>query len=405
MPWIIAVVALALASATSPALAAKLEDLISGLYGGDGVSLARTSHPLEHSVHFERASAQALETFGDSLNGEVQRLALLTPSPAGNALVFDPASNTYVTRTLTLGPLFGRSAVSLGAGNWDVAVSVATRRYRVFEGDDLDDIELVAAHRPDAIAPGDTRESFENDTLAIGLDVDLSVDTLTTAVSYGLTNNLDVTVSVPVQRVDMKARAQASIVEAVPPDSPFSTTGVHVFDDAVEPALDTASGSATGLGDVQVALKYHLGDDEDRRLGAGLVTRLATGDRRDLLGAGTSSLTPYAIGEWLLDERWAAHANLGLELLNDDGEWRAALQPLAGLTYGIGELLGSVELAGRYELNGDDVGEAQTDLALGVKWAPPGTERYLFSGALLAPLDDSGLRPDYTVLLGVAWGL
>ena len=72
----------------------------------------------------------------------------------------------------------------------------------------------------------------------------------------------------------------------------------------------TGSASASGLGDVVVRAKYNVFRDGGSGLAVAGEARLPTGNEEDLLGAGSTSLTPRLIGSYERD-RVGFHGELG----------------------------------------------------------------------------------------------
>ncbi|MGE0355140.1 MAG: hypothetical protein AB7Q69_18150, partial [Gemmatimonadales bacterium] len=112
-------------------------------------------------------------------------------------------------------------------------------------------------------------------------------------------------VAVPIDRPSITGFSQAQVL-------PFGNTTVHNFGGAppILRATSNASGTATGLGDVVGRLKINLG--QSRTFGAALLTdvRFSTGNEKDLLGAGSSSVRALGIASAQFGE-FAPHLNVG----------------------------------------------------------------------------------------------
>lgn len=125
--------------------------------------------------------------------------------------------------------------------------------------------------------------AFEGDLIRLNLALDVKNDTTAFFANYGLTDRLELGLAVPLVRVQVDARIDADIER-------LSTTDprIHTFtanqDDAT--AIFSDSGTKTGLGDIAVRAKYNFWHAPGGGLAAGLDLRLPTGDEDELLGVG-----------------------------------------------------------------------------------------------------------------------
>src|SRR4029077_5300559 len=100
----------ALAFFEQPSRAADLSDLISGLYGGNGITLANNTG---HEAHFAQESGDALNQLNRQLGSGFGVIPF--SSSAGNfAFGFNSELGTFVNTTDTLGPIFAERAPTVG---------------------------------------------------------------------------------------------------------------------------------------------------------------------------------------------------------------------------------------------------------------------------------------------------
>src|SRR5207249_2574016 len=125
---------------------------------------------------------------------------------------FDPALGTFVNTTGTLGPLFAERAPSLGRGKFDLSVSATFFEYDEFEGRNLSHFNVDFLHDPDAIPPNDVRTDFELDIIRATMDINIDVQIYSVALTYGITDRLDVGALLPLVHVDMDVVSHARIV-------------------------------------------------------------------------------------------------------------------------------------------------------------------------------------------------
>jgi hypothetical protein len=384
--------------------AAKLRNLIPGLYGGDGITLADppagTPFPT-HAPHFVFDTAAAITRLNDQIGAEIAVFPF-SSSVGGFTFSFESALGTFVRTTETLGPLFAERASTLGRGKFSLHASFTAFRYDEFNGQDLNDLMVVARHQPDTIPPDDVRTSFELDTIRIHVDLDIRVQMLAMAAAYGLTDRLDIGILIPIVRVDMDVRARAEIVPS--PDNPFPA--VHTFVGGPESPNDAASGDAIGIGDIVLRAKYHVLKSDVVDLAAAMLVKLATGDEDDFLGTGDTTIRPLVIlsrtfsGFVLPRLNFTPHLNFGFEW-NIDRSSQNALEYVIGFDVGTRRITFAGEFLGSHELHGDGIGDNILAASVGTKWNPFG--RFLLIANVQFPLNDDGLRAAWIPTVGVEY--
>ena len=382
------VVAAAACLLGSTAAAEKLNTLIPGLYGGDGITLAGVEGgPFpSHAPHFLIATEDSFNRLNDAISAQVGAIPFASAG-AGFAFRYDEDLGTFVQVTESFGPVFAERADTIGKGRFNVNLSFTAFKYDEFLGDDLDDLVVRTFHDPDTTGDPDIREEFELDTVDVHLDLDVNINAFNFAGTYGVTDRLDVGFLVPVAEVDVRIGAHAEVVKS--PDNPIPVD-VHTFEDGPESPDDTASGSARGLGDVVLRLKYHWLESETHNLAAALQVKTATGDEDDFLGTGQTTMRPFLVYSRTFG-RLTPHVNLGYEFNVDDSD-QNSLEYAAGFDVGAERFTLAVSVLGSRELSGDGFADTIVNGALGVKWNPFGS--YIVTANVLTPLNDDGLRSD-----------
>lgn len=397
-PGISIITALFLLQGPGAAYARDLNELIPGLYGGDGIILQETGGPFpSHAPHFLESSGSVTQTLNRSIASAV-RPSPLTPSAGGITYEFDPASGTYRGTSSTLGPLVAERPQTLGKGKFSLQVTTNYFEYDEFEGQSLDNLNVLALHQFDTIPPGDSPQSFENDNIAIDFDVDLRFVTVAFAGTYGVTDKLDVNLLVPLVNADLDVSARAQVVE-----SPLNTVpGIHQFDPTVESATDSASDNATGVGDVLLGAKYYWLNEERYDVSGALRVKLETGDEDDFLGTGSTTILPFVIGSYKVAEfgntHLNTHVNFGYEADLDDND-RNVVAYAVGFDMGNQKLTGAFDMLGRHELHGDDIGTDIVDASVGIKWSP--IPNMILVANVITPVNDDGLRSDFIATGGL----
>lgn len=210
-----------------------------------------------------------------------------------------------VTRsTQSFGPIFSERAETIGRKRFAVGFN-----YQYFSFDTFGDFDLLSVPAV-----------FEHDSAASsgGLaDIVTSVVAIKTRVgqfsayfTYGLTDRVDISYSIPFLDVRLDASAEAVLRRVGSAQNP----SVHFFPNAgfPDPSTPTTpgdtssgfygdrsnfgplSGSASGVGDIIVRAKATVAKSGPSGLALGVDLRLPTGDEENFLGAGALGLRPFA---------------------------------------------------------------------------------------------------------------
>jgi hypothetical protein len=382
--------------------ARKLIELIPGLYGGDGIRLA-TAPTASHTAHFTIFSAESINRLNEQIAAEIGVFPF-SASVSGFTFAYEPALGTFVRTTEALGPLFAERAPTLGRGKLNVNASFTFFKYDEFNGESLDNLQVVARHDANIIGFPDAREQFENDTILINVDLDVRVQLFALAATYGVTDRLDVGIVIPITHVEMDVKSRARVVQS-PENTLFP--GVHSF---VGPGADSpddaASGEATGFGDIVLRAKYHLFNSDVVDLAGAMLVKLATGDADNFLGTGTTTVRPFLVlsrtfpNVFLPRVNFTPHLNLGFEF-NLDHNDKHAVKYVVGFDLGTRRVTIAAEFLGSHEPNGDGIGDNILTAAMGVKWNP--WKQLLLTANAQFPLNDEGLRSHLIPTFGVEY--
>jgi len=417
--------ALVSAAAAPPAAAQEvpLSQLLVNLIQAD-VRLAPPAPGFQsHEAHFLPGVNQTLAPylFNQLLVAQLATFPIGSPT-GGFAFSFDAATGTFQRATDTFGPAFADRALTNGRGRLTFGANFQYSRYTTFEGNDLDNgaVKFYLTHED---VPGDV--FFEGDLIEAALDLDLSSATTTVFANYGVTNEFDVAVAVPVVHVKMDAQVDATVLRLATPGQP----GLHSFPGGASSAAFSNSGSATGISDVLVRGKYRFFSGGGGGLAGGVDVRLPTGDADNLLGTGAAAVTFTLIGS-STNGRFAPHFNVGYtasgesDVVNiaDEFVYKFGAEFEAAPTVTVtADFLGrSLRDVGRLELTdvthnyfnnagvpGSTVLQEYVarsgslnvnDLALGVKVNVAGN--LLLNGNVLVAVNDAGVRARVTPVFG-----
>lgn len=305
--------ALALSSAATAAAQdrpATLSTLFEDIFGPRGLVLNSDDVQLDgsnHAAHFNSAFQSEFRLMNVALTSQLATVPL--PSPAsGFTYHFDSATGTFVRTTRSFGPILADRGETIGRGK--IAFGYT---YQFFSFDHLDGISLAnvpAVFTHDSPDLGGGR----SDVVSTANTIEATVSQLTGALTYGLTDRIDVSLAVPVVRTRLSLLSNATIHRV----GTGSNLGVHYFrdPDAIGGYGATrqyyAEGSAGGVGDLVARVKTTLMREGTRAMAAGVDVRLPTGDERNLLGSGSAGIRPFAAISASAG-RFAPHANVAYQ--------------------------------------------------------------------------------------------
>jgi hypothetical protein len=300
-----------------------------------GITLPRPTTPeISHEAHFSPIEGNELNNPAVGIVRSFNKLMMmqlstfpLGSSAGGFTYAFDESLGTFRRASSSFGPSFAERAMTIGRRKLNVGITYQHTPYKTFEGLNLGDgsIKFYLRHQ-ECCSPGGgggggggggpvqrpngTRLSppFEGDLIEAALSLKATTDTVAVFGNYGLTDRWDVGLVVPLVRVDLDAAVEATILRLATASSPLT----HTFDPGNPQATRKVfreSGTATGLGDVLLRTKYRVATFGGGGLAGAVDIRLPTGDRKNLLGAGTQvKMLVIASGT---TGRLAPHVNLG----------------------------------------------------------------------------------------------
>ena len=234
---------------------------------------------------------------GHALAQSIARSLPVAAASSGVSFVFDPETAAFERETVILGQLFLERAAPLGKGKWNV-----TANYQWVRIDSVDGEVLGALTDTDfPIVDPDTGAQF---TIPL-FGLDLVTHQFTFGATYGLTDDLDVNLTIPVL---------------------YSHFEVNVaFRDIASGRLQTdrVDSSVLGAGDLFLRSKYRFFSGELAEAAAGLILRLPSGNEDNFQGTGAMELAPLlylSTQPFPLGSRFKtqAHVNGGIDFNAED---------------------------------------------------------------------------------------
>ena len=313
------------APAGGQGLRGKIDQLFIFGAGDDPLFLggsAGASNPASiraHGAHFVPSAVSQngsiIEFLTNAIAGNVANAPIGSTS-GGETFRFE--AGVPVRTSISSGPIFAERAQTLGRGRAAVGIGRTTSHFTSLRGVDLHSIDLYFTHQNVDFAGCDSTYGLacrqmgvpllENDIMQFKLDMAINVDVNSIYATYGLFDNMDVGIVLPLVSTKLHGRSDAQII-------PFGgPTVAHFF--AGTPGIPVLSasrdvdGSAFGLGDVAVRTKIGIRQSDHANLALLADARFATGDEENLLGSGHFAARGLAI----LSGRYGAfapHGNAG----------------------------------------------------------------------------------------------
>ena len=323
---------------------------------------------------------------------------------SGVTYVYDPSVDTLVRQPGVAGPILGERAETIGKGRFNFSASFSYVHLTSIDGDDLDSLvnrprvngqTLIFPVRGGIQLADGRFTTFLPVRVVADLDVEAYI--LSPSVTYGVTPDLDVNVTLPLLRtsLDVTARTQA-------PDPRFPQFALRPGD---APPLDVRSLSddAVGVGDLLLRAKYVLLRSSWLDAAATLGLSLPTGNDDDLQGTGTTRVQPSLVLSHAFAGRFEPLVDVGVDCNADDVDRSVVRWAVGGTYQALERLSASVVFLGRDELaaQSDPIPtpfffQVQRndifDASVGVRWRF-GEAGFVGLNALV-PLNDDGLRPD-----------
>jgi len=248
---------------------------------------------IPNNLNVTNTSANQFDFLNEAIGSQVSDLPLATPA-SGVTYTYNPKNNVSVPSNETLGSILTQRAETIGRHKFYIAFT-----YQYFQFEDIDSVGLKNLPVVLQTANGTTFTATNN-------RIDLNVNQYASYLTFGVSNNIDVSIAVPV--VNVNERITTSGVE-------YGILSNGNIGTAVIPSCSSA-GSATGVGDIILAAKgwiwkmhRHGGDSGGFSVGAEV--RLPTGNSSNFLGAGTVGVRPFAV--FTYGGHFSPHANIAYE--------------------------------------------------------------------------------------------
>jgi len=389
---------------------------------GTGISTAQlctTSHQTDLYCLIPAAfhtTSNPFNAFYTPFGTELSQLP--TARPAGLILGYD--NGVLKPTNENLGAIFTERSDVLGRHRVFLGFTYQRFGFTSIDGNGLRNLPIILTCYLTAgnqCLPASTSDT--NTVYTISQDrIDLKANQYVILGAIGITNRIDVSVSIPFEWVSMSAAVNA--------------TEFNVDNGASAKFNEYVPGSSSGIGDVVIGGKGSLFKGEKFRLAAGVDIRVPSGDELNFLGSGTVGVSPYLAASY--HGRISPRANIGYQWNGDsilNATARGTKQQLPTdffYTFGaqisafrrldfIADLLGqhffdAPRLSSPKPFPIQNFGSPLTmepftgsyttnNLSLGVKGVP--FRHFVLTGNVLVKLDNGGLRAKIAPLAGISY--
>lgn len=312
-PWIFGLLVLLLASPAA-AQSLGLRDMLTQFLR-QGMTLAPPPEGVSHEAHFTGDDSPQFQAL-NQLNTEIgRRLSSfpLSSSAGGFAYELDPELGVLSRPTESFGPVYAERPLTLGKGKYNIGLSVADYSFDTMDGLNLreGDMKLVFTHI-DPGHDGPLVPELEGDLILAQLFISIETTVQTLVASYGVRDDLDIGIAIPVMDVNLEMSANAEIERLATGDR-----GIHTFLNGTNHDTFGQKGHADGVGDVLLRGKYRFFHQGRNYLALAGDLRLPTGDETNLLGTGEVQGKVSLLAS-IVDKTFSPHVNLGYGMSGGD---------------------------------------------------------------------------------------
>ena len=279
-----------------------------------GVCPYYKTHPLSLACLIpettQAGQSQNLARFNTTIAQVLGQLPLAAPV-SGFVVGFDKSTGQFVPLNENLGSVLTERGNTVGRHNIFVAFTAQRFVFQTIDGNSLSNLKTVGQYATDPTPPVAGQPAiYEFESSNNQLSANLNQ--YTGIIAVGLTNKIDLSVTVPFERVSLSG-GYSNLTQTY---VSYNSAGAAITGGPVgllpgQSAQVRVPGSASGFGDVLVNMKGTVIDAEKSKVALGAEARFPTGDEYNLLGTGAYGIKPYIVYSRL--GRITPHANLGYQ--------------------------------------------------------------------------------------------
>jgi len=231
-----------------------------------------------------------LGNFNTTVAQVIGQLPLAVPV-SGFVLGFDKKLGIPIEENQNLGSVITERGDTIGKYKLFLGFTFQRFTFQDIDGNKLNQLPFVAQ-----LSNGSFIHANNN--------LSANVNQYTAIAAFGVTDRVDVSVILPFDRVSMGGGFTGGTINAGGNICPTSCGGPL--------APQSATGSASGIGDLLLSIKGTVIKAEKSRVALGLEGRIPTGDAYNLLGSGAYGVKPFVVFSRHAG-RFTPHANLAYQ--------------------------------------------------------------------------------------------
>ncbi len=375
---------------------------------------AAASQSLSDIFRSPRFAHLGLAPLGPVLASTVASTYPVASASSSVTFVYNRDLDTVERRSGPLGPILGERAETIGKGQFDLALTYSFVDLTTIDGEPLNHLvnkPLVNGRFLFFRIPGGTtlKDGRFATVLPVHVALDLGVEAhiVSPSVTYGVTPNLDVNITVPIVRTSLDLSTRSRI-----PDPRLPAFMLARGNPLAGTDVQSASGSSVGVGDLLLRAKYvvHRGDPVD--VAGGFALSLPSGRADDFQGAGTTRVEPGIIASRVFGGWLELLANAGIALDAEDVGRSVVQWAIGGTVMPVEQVAVPIVFFGRdqlgapaepianpffFQIERSDIFEA----SVGIRWQF--ARAAVVSANALMPLNRQGLQASFIPTLEVEW--
>ena len=288
----------------------SLATLFEDVYGPNGLVLNSDDVQLDgtnHAAHFNSAFQSDFRLVNIALTSQLTRCRCHRQHPGSRTSSIPRPAHSCGRRAASVRsfPIAPRQSAADASRSGSLTSSSRSIISMVSDSRPFPQCFVTTALKPAAAAPTSSRRTNT---------IESTVSQFTGALTYGITDRVDVSLAVPVVRTRLSLLSNATIYRL----GTGTNVRVHYFrDDLAIGGYGSThqyfiEGSASGIGDLLVRAKATMMREGPRAFAAGVDVRVPTGDEQNLLGAGAPGVRPFAAFSASY-RAFAPHANISYQ--------------------------------------------------------------------------------------------
>ena len=226
-------------------------------------------------------AGSAFDALAQALANTAARSLPTVSASAGFTYRYNEDLEVFERTSETLGPIFLERPDTLGRSKVNVSVSYQYVHFDSYDGQNIDSLEANDPIVTNVVSGGVVTGA---NATRLRYDLGLTSNVIGFSATYGVLDDLDVNLLVPLIQTSFDTGVQARLVATAPvggaftPASGFSSTKL--------------SGDAFGVGDILLRAKYLFARSDTLRAAAGLQLRMPSGNEDDFQGTGDFEISP-----------------------------------------------------------------------------------------------------------------